>query len=106
MAAMHYLLFYEMASEANERQDEWADAHWRHCQASVRSGELLLGGPLVEPEDGRAILLFKADRPDVVEAFAKNDPYVITGVVKRWRVRKWWTVVGHAAASPTPTPLP
>ena len=97
---MHFLLFYEIAPDAPERMALYRKDHLAHCQAAVRGGELLLGGSLVEPEDGRAILLFKADRPDVVEAFAKNDPYVVTGAIKRWRVRKWHTTVGHAAAAP------
>jgi hypothetical protein len=36
----------------------------------------------------------------VAENFAKADPYVINGLVKRWHVREWATVVGAAAVSP------
>lgn len=97
---MHYLLFYEKAPEAALLQKEYQADHRAHCQAAARSGELLLGGSLTDPEDGRAVLLFRCDRPDVVEAFAKADPYVIAGVVRRWRVRRWHTVVGPAAAHP------
>ena len=32
-------------------------------------------------------------------AFAANDPYVVNGLVKNWRVREWTTVVGEGAAS-------
>jgi len=47
-----------------------------------------------------AILLFRGDSPEVAENFAKSDPYVLNGLVKRWYVREWTTVAGEGAASP------
>ena len=38
------------------------------------------------------------------EAFAARDPYVRNGLVTRWRVRKWKTVAGSAAATPVKPP--
>jgi uncharacterized protein YciI len=46
------------------------------------------------------MLLFEADSPEVVEAFARADPYVTEGLVTRWEVRKWNTVAGEGAAQP------
>jgi len=34
--------------------------------------------------------------------FAKGDPYVTQGIVNKWWVRKWDTVVGKDAANPLP----
>jgi uncharacterized protein len=39
-------------------------------------------------------LLFSVDKPEAVEAFAREDIYVKEGVVARWRVRHWDVVVG------------
>jgi len=36
----------------------------------------------------------------VAESFARNDPYVINGLVTHWEVRRWNTVVGATAANP------
>jgi len=36
----------------------------------------------------------------VASRFAEADPYVLHGLVLRWRVRPWTTVVGAEAASP------
>ena len=69
-------------------------AHRAHVFAAVERGELLLGGPLAEPTDGANVLLFQSDTAEVAEAFAKADPYVQHGIVNRWRVRPWQTVVG------------
>jgi len=53
----------------------------------------VLGGALVEPVDG-AVLVFRGGSAEVVERFANSDPYVLNGLVKEWRVRKWNTVIG------------
>ena len=60
---------------------------------------MLLGGALADPIDG-AVLLFKAESQSVVEEFARVDPYVTSGLVKRWHVREWTTVVGSEAMTP------
>ena len=46
-----------------------------------------------------AVLLFNCDSPAPVEAFVANDPYVLNGLVTRWRVRVWTTVVGEGVLS-------
>jgi uncharacterized protein YciI len=60
---------------------------------------MVMGGALGEPVD-RAMLLFKGESPKVAEDFAKTDPYVVNGLVKKWSVRPWMTVVGDQAANP------
>jgi len=51
---------------------------------------------LANPVDG-AVILFRADSPAAAEEFAKSDPYVVNGIVKKWHVREWTTVVGADA---------
>lgn len=103
---MHYLLFYEKAPDYAERQAPLQAAHRAYVEAAARRGELLLGGALGDPADGSAVVLFQADSPATVEAFAAGDPYVVHGVVCRWRVRRWETVVGRGAAMPFSGPAP
>lgn len=96
---MHYLLFYEVSEDYVTRRAEFRAAHLEKAwQASAR-GELVLGGALANPVDG-AMLLFKGDSPEVAEKFARADPYVTSGAVKRWYVREWTTVAGEEAANP------
>lgn len=103
---MHYLLFYEVGEDYVSRRAEFRDEHLEKAwQASAR-GELVLGGALANPVDG-AVLLFRGDSPEVAEGFAKADPYVTSGAVKRWHVREWKTVAGEDAATPLrPATLP
>lgn len=94
---MHYILFYEGSSNYVTERAPFRKVHLQHALAAVTRGELLLGGAWTNPADGAA-LLFSGDSPKVAEDFALNDPYVINGVVKSWRVREWTTVVGEGAA--------
>jgi uncharacterized protein YciI len=97
--SMHYLLFYEVADDYFTRRAEFRNIHLKMGWEAVERGELVLGGALANPVDG-AVLLFKGDSPAVAEQFAKADPYVTNGIVKRWYVREWTTVVGDIAANP------
>lgn len=96
---MHYLLFYDVAPDYLARRAEFRDAHLAKAWTSHERGELVLGGALADPIDG-ALLLFKADSPTVIEAFARTDPYVLNGLVTSWRVRPWTTVAGSSATTP------
>jgi uncharacterized protein len=96
---MHYLLFYEVSDDYITRRAQYRDAHLAKAWAASERDELVLGGALANPPDA-AILLFQGDSPAVAEQFAKEDPYVLNGVVKRWYVREWTTVVGREAATP------
>jgi uncharacterized protein YciI/heme-degrading monooxygenase HmoA len=96
---MHYLLFYEVGEDYVTRRAQFRDAHLEKAWAASARGELVLGGALANPVDG-AVLLFRGDSPEVAEKFAKADPYVTSGAVKRWHVREWNTVAGEDAATP------
>ena len=74
-------------------------AHDVESARQRRIPKLLLGGALTQPADA-AVLLFQGDSPEVAERFARTDPYVINGLVKRWYVREWKTVAGSQAAAP------
>jgi uncharacterized protein YciI len=97
---MHYLLFYEVGEDYVSRRAEFRNDHLEKAWKASERGELLLGGALASPVDG-ALLLFKGTSVDVAENFAESDPYVTNGLVKRWYVREWTTVVGSDATTPT-----
>jgi hypothetical protein len=96
---MHYLLMYDVVDDYVSRRAAFRAAHLEHGRKAVARGELLLGGALAEPVDG-AVLLFQGDAPSVAERFAETDPYVLNGLITRWRVRPWTTVIGPGAAAP------
>lgn len=94
---MHYLLMYDVVDNYVTARTAFRKVHLLHAQAAHQRGELILGGALASPADG-AVLIFKGDSPKVAVDFATNDPYVINGLVTRWRVREWTTVVGDDAS--------
>jgi uncharacterized protein YciI len=98
---MHYLLFYDVVENYAERRAPFRAAHLACAQKAVAAGDLVLAGAFANPVDGTA-LLFKGSSASAAEAFAKNDPYVTNGLVTKWRVREWTTVVGELAENPLP----
>src|SRR5688500_16485189 len=101
---MHYLLFYDVVPDYVERRAALRAEHLALGRAAHARGGLVLGGALADPTDG-AMLLFRGDSPAAAEAFAKADPYVRHGLVTRWRVRAWATVIGTGAEVPLPPEL-
>jgi uncharacterized protein YciI len=95
----HFLLIYDLAPDYLDRRASLRERHLALAWEAAERGDLVLGGALDEPVD-RAVLLFSAEGPEVVDAFARSDPYVAEGLVTHWRVRRWTTVVGEGAATP------
>jgi len=89
---MHLLLEYTLVEDYLERRTALREEHLALARAAHERGELLLAGALPDPYD-RALLVWTAPR-EVVEEFARHDPYVVHGLVRSWTVRPWNVVVG------------
>jgi len=94
---MHWILRYTTTPDYLERRAAFREAHLRLAWDSVEAGDLLLGGAVGDPPES-ALLLFSNEA--AARAFAEADPYVANGLVDRWDVRPWNTVVGEQAANP------
>lgn len=90
---MYYLLLYDVVENYVEKRKPLREAHLDHAREALARGELVLAGAFTDPVDGAA-LVFKGEDPSVAERFARNDPYVVNGLVETWRVRAWNVVVG------------
>jgi len=95
----HYLLIYDVVDDYGTRRMPWRDEHLARAWTAHAAGDLVLGGALDDPLD-TALLLFRGDTPAAAEAFARADPYVRNGLVRRWSIRVWRTVVGDEASQP------
>lgn len=96
---MHYLMIYDLAPDYLARRGALRNEHLKLAWEAQERGELVIAGALDEPAD-QAMLLFTGDSPAAAERFARADPYVAQGLVTRWRVRPWNTVVGRDASNP------
>ena len=95
----HFLLFYEAGPDYLERRPEFRAEHLQRAWDAAERGELVVAGAYADPVDG-AVLMFAGEGRSVAEAFARGDPYVTNGLISRWHVREWSTVVGELAATP------
>ena len=95
----HFLLFYDTSPDYLDRRPQFRSAHLRHAWDAAERGELVVAGALADPIDG-AVLMFEGEDSAVVERFAREDPYVVNGLIKHWHVREWTTVVGDLAVNP------
>ena len=93
----HFLLFYEVSSDYLERRPQF------------RSPQARMGGAGAGRDRRRRYACRSAGRrgadvpgrgPIGRRAFAQADPYVANGLVTRWYVREWTTVVGDLAVDP------
>ena len=89
----YYILFYKTSETYTKDREPHRALHLEHAKKAQNDGNLLLAGALEEPAD-EAMLIFKTDQRALVENFAKNDPYVLHGVVKHWFISPWKVAMG------------
>ena len=89
-----YALIYYLVDDYLARRGAFREEHLRLAAEAHARGELFMGGAFAEPAD-RALLIFRAADPSVAAAFARSDPYVRNGLIKRWEVRPWTVVIGN-----------
>ena len=95
----HFLLFYTTADDYLERRGDYRSDHLRLAWEYQERGDLVLAGALADPPDG-AVLLFRGESPAAAAEFASRDPYVANGLITRWHIREWTTVIGDLAMTP------
>ena len=93
MSAMYFVLIYKTVDDYVTRRAPYRAGHLAYCEAARSRDELFMGGALADPAD-TAILIFKTESRAVVEDFARNDPYVKSGLIVEWSVRPWTVVIG------------
>ena len=84
---MKYVLLYESAEDVASKAPLHAAAHGAHWDPFRERGELLLIGPFGDPQSQGSMAVFTTR--EAAEEFARNDPFVVNGVVRSWEVREW-----------------
>jgi uncharacterized protein len=84
-----------------ERRAALREEHLRLATAAFERGELILAGALSDPVD-QALLIFHPPDRSGAEAFARDDPYVVNGLVTHREVRDWTVVVGNRPIAQSP----
>jgi uncharacterized protein len=99
----YYALIYETVDDYVARRAEFREMHLRIAREVRERGDLILAGAFEDPVD-RALLVFRVDDKSKVEDFARKDPYVVNGLVKKWEARSWKVVVGQEQLASSAVP--
>jgi uncharacterized protein YciI len=91
----YFVLIYHVGENYIERRTPFRQEHLRLARQSYERGEMVMGGAFADPAD-KGLLIFRGADRGVAEKFAKNDPYVLNGLVATWEVRPWTVVIGGA----------
>ena len=98
---MKYVVLYESAPDVARRAPVYMDAHvarWRQFQ---QRGELLMIGTFSNPQDEGSMGIFTTRA--AAEAFVKDDPFVLNGVVQAYHIREWREVLWPDAQTTPPS---
>jgi uncharacterized protein YciI len=90
----YFALVYDLVDDYLSRRTPLREEHLALAEEARSRGEILLAGAFNDPMD-KALLIFKSADSSTPESFAKNDPYVKHGLVRRWEVRPWSVVIGN-----------
>ena len=86
-----YVVFYESAPNLATNAPPHLAAHVARWRVFQERGELLLIGTFSNPQDEGSMAVFTSR--EAAEAFVKDDPFVLEGVVKGWTIREWREVL-------------
>jgi uncharacterized protein YciI len=67
-------------------------AHLKFTESYIADKTMIAGGAYL-PEMEAGLLLFRGTR-EMVEKYAKHDPYVTEGLVTKYQIREWGIAVG------------
>ncbi|MGA2109181.1 MAG: YciI family protein [Syntrophorhabdales bacterium] len=83
---MKIVCFYEMAPDALSKVMEHYPVHRARLDEFYARGVLLAAGPLGNPPEG-AMAVFTTR--EAAEEFVQGDPFVVNGLVSKWRLVEW-----------------
>jgi uncharacterized protein YciI len=98
----YFPLLSDVTDDFVARRTPFRDEHLRLAGEADNRGDIVLAGALAEPAD-TALIIFHCSDKSVAEDFARRDPYVVNGLVKKWTVRPWTVVIGQALETASPS---
>jgi uncharacterized protein len=84
---MKYVLFYESADDVASKAPAHFPAHKARLDEFHARGDLLLVGTFADAQKNGSMSVFRTR--EAAEEFAREDPFVLNGVVRDWRVLDW-----------------
>jgi uncharacterized protein len=84
--ATRYVLLYESADDVLSKAPALFPAHRERLDAFHGRGQLLAVGTFGDPQAEDSMAIFSTR--EAAEEFAREDPFVLGGVVRSWQVRE------------------
>jgi uncharacterized protein len=91
-----FVVLASYVPDAVNRRAPYREAHLANARRLQEAGHLLAAGAFADPIDA-ALLVFRADSREQVEAWIAADPYVRAGLWPSITIREWTVVVGTLA---------
>ncbi len=89
-----YILFYESADDVASKAPAHFPAHLARWKEFQGQGTLLMIGTFANAQEEGSMAIFTTR--EAAEAFARSDPFVLNGVVRRWSIREWNEVIANS----------
>jgi uncharacterized protein YciI len=96
----YFALIYDVVDGFADKRTAFRADHLTLVNDAHTRGEIVMAGALGQPPQG-ALLIFQSDTAAAAERFARNDPYVLEGLVTQWRALPW-----HVVVEPPPSGRP
>jgi uncharacterized protein len=84
---MKYVLFYDSADDVASKAPQHFPAHTARLDEFHARGDLLQVGTFADPQKDGSMAVFRTR--EAAEEFVKDDPFVLNGVVRDWRLLEW-----------------
>jgi uncharacterized protein YciI len=84
---MKYVMFYDSDDDVASKAPAHFPAHRARLDEFHAQGTLLMVGTFGDPQDEGSMAVFTTRK--AAEEFAREDPFVLNGVVRNWYVREW-----------------
>ncbi|GII27848.1 YciI family protein [Planotetraspora mira] len=89
---MKYVMFYDSGDDVASKAPAHFPAHRARLDDFHAQGTLLMVGTFGDPQNEGSMAVFTTR--EAAEEFAKEDPFVLNGVVRNWYVREWNEIFG------------
>jgi uncharacterized protein YciI len=87
---MKFVIFGKDGPDGTVKRPLYRDAHLQRLEQWAQQGKVVLAGPLTDKTG--SLIVVEADSLEEVQAFAKEDPYMIHGVFQEITVHPFLQV--------------
>ena len=87
---MKFVILGKDGPDGTVKRPLYRDAHLQRLEQWARQGKVVLAGPLTDKTG--SLIVVEADSMEEVQAFAKDDPYIIHGVFQEFTVHPFTQV--------------